>query len=167
MLNAYDYSGRPRRVIRGPWFKPFLTEQDGLETFYVRKGPNGKEYLLSNNLSWQDRENLDRLYQGAARCNMIVFLASLYVGLEGWTIMARRGAIWKARASMGILGWATASLSSFSYVGRAYRPLINAYFHKYSDKVKNDMFEIKDEKREWFEIDTSSPTSYTNEEVAE
>ncbi len=50
MLGEYEFGYY--RNPRGPWFRKPLMESDGLERYYVRKGPKGKEILLSNNMTW-------------------------------------------------------------------------------------------------------------------
>ena len=44
-------------------------------------------------------------------------------------------------------------------------PLLTAYYKKYEHFAKADMFDIKDEKREWFEIDTSQYMDYTFDDL--
>lgn len=45
-----------------------------------------------------------------------------------------------------------------SYCG----PMMGAYFRKYSGQAKNDAFDIKDPKKEYFYIDTSEYMKYSN-----
>ena len=42
---------------------------------------------------------------------------------------------------------------------------MTAYFKKYDHFAWADLFDITDRKREWFDIDTSQPMNYTNEDV--
>ena len=44
-------------------------------------------------------------------------------------------------------------------------PLICAYLKKYEQFAKEDMFDIKDEKREWFNIDTSDYLNYNFDDL--
>ena len=58
----------PIKISRGPWFKEYFAHDDGLEYYYKFTAEDGKtKYLLSNNMPWQDRENVDRLYKGIRR----------------------------------------------------------------------------------------------------
>lgn len=51
-----DYEIRAEKIPRGPWFRSWYAEKDGLEVFYIRKTAGAREILLSNNMTWQDRE---------------------------------------------------------------------------------------------------------------
>jgi hypothetical protein len=44
-------------------------------------------------------------------------------------------------------------------------PLMCAYFKKYKDEAKGDLFEITDRTREWFDIDTSQYMNYTFDDL--
>lgn len=52
-----------------------------------------------------------------------------------------------------------------AYMSNYYGPLISAYFRKYNTFAKKDMFEITDEKREYFYIDTSSYMNYDEHDL--
>ncbi len=43
-----------------------------------------------------------------------------------------KGKRFKVRAGMGIFWLIMANIGCFYYSGKVYRPLMNAYFHKYS-----------------------------------
>jgi len=45
--------------------------------------------------------------------------------------------------------------------------VIGAFLRKYDSCIKKDIFEIKDEKKEYFYIDTSQYMNYTNSELAD
>ena len=58
----------PLKISRGPWFKEFFATDDGLEYYYRYSDEEGKtKYLLTNNIPWQDRESIERLYNGVKR----------------------------------------------------------------------------------------------------
>ena len=44
-------------------------------------------------------------------------------------------------------------------------PLICAYFKKYEHLAKENLFDIRDEKREWFDIDTSDYLKYSFDDL--
>jgi len=70
---------------------------------------------------------------------------------------------WKG---VGVLGSAFVFKTLLmSYSGALYAPTIGAYFRKYRDCVKNDMFEIKDAKKEYYYIDTSDYMNYGNKDL--
>jgi hypothetical protein len=46
------------------------------------------------------------------------------------------------------------------YNSYTYGPLASAYLRKHFKLARDDIFEIKDEKREYFYIDTSEYTNY-------
>jgi len=63
-ISAMGYFGGVAKVSRGPWFRDYFVEDDGLDWFYTfLDNDNYKCYLLSNNMSYQDRENMGRIYQ--------------------------------------------------------------------------------------------------------
>lgn len=45
--------------------------------------------------------------------------------------------------------------------------MIGAYLRKYKASVKKDLFEIDDDKRKYFYIDTSQYMNYTNEDLSD
>ena len=157
------------KVSQGPWFKEYFATDDGLEYYYQFKDQNGEtKYLLTNNLPWQDRENLWNLYQGCQRSKTFSLFFGHWAGLE---LVTRVPALKRLAFGWKFLAWAL--LGSFSTnvlitVGQSnyYRPLLSAYFKKYERFAKADLFEIRDEKREWFEIDDSQYMNYTNEDLS-
>ena len=48
-----------------------------------------------------------------------------------------------------------------------YNPVIGAYFRKYQHLIKKDLFEIQDDKRQYYYIDTSQYMNYTNAELSD
>lgn len=152
------------KVSRGPWFKKYFIEDDGLEYFYVYKNAEGdKKFLLSNNLPLEDREALQSLYKGYRRNMTLSFLGGLWGSLE----IVSRVKYFKKMAYgwrfLSFLGVAQLLTYGIRYYGSGYyaMPMLAAFFKKYDHFAKTDRFDIRDEKREWFEIDTSQYMSYT------
>ena len=162
------YFSRPVKISRGPWFKEWMAEDDGLEYYYQFKDSDGNQrYLLSNNVPLKDRNALERLYAGFRRNYMISTFAGFWAGAE---IVSRVGYFRKLApgyrflAFLGLGYWAT---EEFRYWGAGYyyMPLLCAFFNKYENKSKTDLFDIRDEKREWFEIDTTQYMSYSFDDL--
>jgi hypothetical protein len=63
-------------------------------------------------------------------------------------------------ASVFLLGMAYKRAFNW-YNSYTYGPLISAFLKKYYPSTKGALFDIKDVKREWFEIDDSEYTNYT------
>lgn len=62
-VNSMGYFGGVSKVSRGPWFKEFWVEDDGLDWYYTFLNTDGaKQYLLSNNIPLEDRQKLSHLY---------------------------------------------------------------------------------------------------------
>ena len=55
-VTPFGYFGRVTKVSRGPWFREFMVEEDGLEYFYVYNNGEGVTFLLTNNIPVEDRE---------------------------------------------------------------------------------------------------------------
>ena len=63
-VNSSGYFGGVAKVSRGPWFREFWVEDDGLEWYYSFRDNDGNvNYLLSNNVPIQDRERIDALFK--------------------------------------------------------------------------------------------------------
>merc|ERR1719265_1513197 len=54
-----------------------------------------------------------------------------------------------------------------SWSSGLYAPTLGAYLRKYKDNVQKDMFDIKDEKKQYFYIDTSQYMTYSNETLSD
>ena len=94
--------------------------------------------------------------------------ASLYLGLESVT----RFSYFKGMA----VGWkflSCAGLAFFyhhcmmAYTSQFYAPLFSAYLRKYKQHIKSDPFEIQDDKKKYFYIDTSQYMNYSNQELSD
>ena len=68
-------------------------------------------------------------------------------------------------------GWRGLSCLGLTYLthhfamansSKYYEPVIGAYLRKYDSNVTRDMFEIRDEKKAYFYIDTSEYMNYSN-----
>lgn len=158
------YFSRPNKVSRGPWFKEINVEDDGLEYYYTYKNGEGeKKHLLSNNIPLRDRETVEKLYNGYKRNYTLSFFAGVWTGAE---IVTRFQYFKKLAPGWRFLAFAAIGLymtEEYRYwsAGYYYMPLLCSYFKKYDHFAKTDLFDIRDEKREWFELDTSQYMSYT------
>lgn len=166
-VSPFGYFGRVAKVSRGPWFNEWNVEEDGLEYFYVYGGnADGLNYLLTNNVPLEDRERLERLYKGYRRNKYMAWAAGFWIGFE--TVVRvpyfKKMAIgWRC---LSLIGTAMVAKTGFQYYnGMTYGPLMSAYFRKFSDQGKSDVFAIQDRKREYFNIDTSSYMSYENKDL--
>lgn len=74
------------------------------------------------------------------------------------------------------LGWQALSFFGLGYfykcifmqlTGDIYNPTVNAYLRKYQQFIKKDLFDIKDEKKQYFYIDTSQYMSDRNMNVGD
>jgi hypothetical protein len=82
-VTAMGYFGGVAKVSRGPWFKDYFVEDDGLDWFYTfLDSDNNKCYLLSNNIQFEDREALSRMYHSQVRNNRIAWFFGAWAGVE-------------------------------------------------------------------------------------
>jgi hypothetical protein len=168
-FHAMGYFGGYSKVSRGPWFRKFWVEDDGLDWFYTfSDSDNQKVYLLSNNIPLQDRERLSHLYHTHVRNNRISWFLGGWISFEAVTKLNY------CRTSA--LGWRFFQWLGMSFVlkslmmqqsGQYYNPVVGAYFRKYQQHVKRDLFEIQDEKRKYFYIDTSQYMNYSNADLSD
>ena len=111
-----------------------MAEDDGLEYYYKYQDEEGNtKYLLSNNVPFQDRDNLANLYHGHERQLMIHSAIGFLGGLELYRRLPNR----IRNAGLAIRLFAFIGVESFSaamfkyFVGNQYGPLLTAYFKKY------------------------------------
>lgn len=71
----------------------------------------------------------------------------------GWRVLSLLGTAWGVKTALCF------------YQGQYYGPVFGAYFRKYGNHAKQDLFEISDRKREYFYIDTTQYMNYTNEDL--
>lgn len=160
-VSPVGYFGRVQKLSRGPWFQEYMIEDDGLERFYVVGTNEGSAFLLSNNLPFEDRDRLDRLYRAYSRNKSLAWFGGLWLGVETVTRVPYFKGMAFGWKLLSIAGTGFAFKTAFTYFnGQQYGPLISAYFRKYSAHVKSDTFAITDRKREYYEIDTSQYMNY-------
>ena len=117
-------------------------------------------------MTYQDRTEFYRLWKAHKRVHHMAWVAGFWLSAE--TVMRvpylRKMAIgWRALSFMGI-GFMYRGIFNFHSSYR-YQPLLGAYLRKYQDKLTPDRFEMRDEKREFYEIDDSQYMSYTLDDV--
>ena len=159
--------GRPPMVSRGPWFRQAIMEDDGLEYYYKFKTGEGTKYLLSNNIPYKEREELENLYTGYKRNYYLSSLGGLYASYEivsRLQYFKKMASGWKFLSFILIGTWLSEEIRYYS-CGYYFMPLLNAKYKKYSSFAKSDMFDIVDEKRQWFELDTSQYMDYTFDDL--
>lgn len=165
-VTPMGYFGRVNQISRGPWFEEAYVEEDNLEIFYAFAHNGAIQYLLSNNMSYADREDFRRLHRAHNRASNLAMFAGFYLSME--TVL--RHGYFKKMA----MGWRVCSFFGLAYGfkclfnyhnGLTYGPLIGAYLRKYDEVITADRFEMTDRKREYYEIDTSQYMSYTDEDL--
>lgn len=161
--------GGVAQASRGPWFKDWWVEDDGLEWFYTFLDNDGNKcWLLSNNLSLQDRERFAHLYHTNTRNNRISWTLGTWLGFETVCRVPyfRSMALgWRFCSCLG-LAFTYKSLM-MSYSAQYYNPVVGAFLRKYDHCIKRDVTDITDEKREYFYIDTSQYMKYTNQDLGD
>ena len=168
-ISSMGYFGGVAKVSKGPWFRDFFVEDDGLDWFYSFIDSEGKKcFLLSNNMAVADREHMAQLYRTMNRNNWMSWAVGLWLGVEtvsnvGYFAKMAKG--WKVLSLFG-LGYLYKSVL-MAQTGQMYGPVMGAYLRKYSGAVKRDLFEIKDAKKEYFYIDTSEYMNYDNKDLAD
>ena len=165
-LTPMGYFGRVYQQSRGPWFRRMWAEEDNLELYYVYQDANGIKYLLSNNMSHEDREDFQRLFQAHNRASGLAMFAGFWCAME---IMTRRtyfsGMAWGWKlASFLAIGYGFKSIFN-AWNAQTYAPLVGAYLRKYQNHACQDPFDIKDRRREFYQIDTSQYMSYTHADL--
>lgn len=152
----------------GPWFKEYMVEDDGLEYYYKFKNDSGEtKYLLSNNVPHKDRQAMERLYLDYRRSQKLCTVGGIWAGFEIVSrvpYLRRMAYGWRFLAFLGIGAVMTEEFKWFTS-GYYYAPMLNAYYKKYEHHAKQDMFDIRDEKREWFELDTSQYMNYSFDDL--
>lgn len=166
-ITPMGYFSRVYQKSQGPWFRRVYAEEDNLEQFYLFHDGNGQmKILLSNNMAYEDREDFIRLFHAHNRASGLAMFAGFWGALEMVTRMPQL----KAMA----IGWRVVSFFGIAYGFKSlfnmwncqtYGPVMGAYFRKYADFAANDVFEITDRKREFYQIDTRQYMSYTHEDL--
>lgn len=138
------YFGGVAKVSRGPWFRDYWVEDDGLDWFYTFLNNDGQKcYLLSNNLELEDRNRMSHMYHSMVRNNRVSWFFGGWLAFELVTKDA-----WLKKLALGWKGvnWLGLSFlikSGMMFLSSAsYAPVMGAYFRKYQSSVKTSMFEI-------------------------
>lgn len=156
------YFGRVSQISRGPWFAEHAVEEDGLEYYFMHQDSSGTlRYLLSNNMSYEDRTQLLALQRAQNRVVALGWGAGILVSLSVVSrvpYFAGMASGWKVLSFFAVAGLTKGLIAT--YYGRTYGPLIGAYLRKYQNAGTADAFEIRDRKREYYQIDDSSYTAY-------
>ena len=168
-FNSMGYFGGVMKVSRGPWFKEYFVEDDGLDWYYSFTDSTGQtRYLLSSNMVLKDRVAFEALYKTMNRNNSIALFASLYLGFETAMRAPRVSKLawgWKL-VWTGIFGFAYKTFFN-SQTSAMYAPTMKAYLRKYGEVSKNDLFAINDDKKKYFYIDTSEYANYSNADLGD
>lgn len=125
-------------------------------------------YLLSNNMTYEDRENMIKLWSAQRRVTGLAW---------GFGFLVASYAITKAPQLKSMaLGWRCCSflgvalvtkMACSTYNARTYGPLIGGYLRKYQDVGATDAWEIRDRKREYYQIDDSQYMAQSEEEATQ
>lgn len=123
-------------------------------------------YLLSNNMSYQDRIEFGNLWKAQNRVNGLGWFSGFFVS----TLFITKDAYFRGMAP----GWKLCSWVALAfltktginaYYGRTYGPLMGAYLRKYQDAGAVDPWEIRDRKREYYMIDDSQYMDYSEDDL--
>ena len=168
-VDSMGYFGGVSKVSRGPWFRDFFVEDDGLEYFYKFTDVNGKEMtMVSNNMPVKDREAFASLYKEHVRGNRVAWLAGAYLGFETVYHTPALRAMAPGWRFLTLLGCGYLYKTIINYYWSSYSgPVMGAFLRKYATSAKHDAFEIRDEKREYFYIDTSEYMNYSNKTLGD
>ena len=161
------YFGGVSQISRGPWFAELQVEDDGLEYYFLHQDSNGNmRYLLSNNMSYKDRTELINLWSAQRRVSNLGWFAGFFAGsllISKDPIINKWATGWRAFALLGT-AFATKQIIC-AYYSRTYGPLIGSYLRKYQDAGTTDAWEIRDRKREYYQIDDSQYMAYQESDL--
>lgn len=165
-LTPFGYFGRVAQISRGPWFAEIQAEDDGLDYYFLHTDSSGQtRYLLANNMSYEDRTNMMALVQATNRVVYLGWGAGLMVSATAITrvpYLAGMASGWRLLSFLGVAACTKGLVQS--YYGKTYGPLIGAYLRKYQGAGTTDQFEIRDRKREFYQIDDSAYTAYSEKD---
>ena len=163
MVSDFD---RVHVYDRHPRYEWYWAEDDGLEKYYVVPTSSGEQFLLSNNMTYKDRTEFYRLYMAHDRVHNFAYLAGIWLSAETVLRVPYFKSMPVGWRFVSFLGLGLAYRGVFNYHNSyRYQPLLGAYLRKYQHKITPDRFEMRDEKREFYEIDTSQYMSYTVDDV--
>jgi hypothetical protein len=168
-VDSMGYFGGVSKVSRGPWFREWYVEDDGLEYFYTFYDHDGsKMHLLSNNMTCKDREAFSSVYKEHVRANRMGWFAGAYLGFETIAHTPSLKALAPGYKFLTMLGLGFVYKSCINYYFSYYtNPVMGAFLRKYTAAAKHDAFDIKDPKREYFYIDTSEYMNYSNKSLGD
>jgi len=169
-FDSMGYFAGVSKVSRGPWFRDGMVEDDGLDWMYTYRDMDGKKTnLSSNNIAVKDRMAMSHLYHEMNRCERIFTGLGLYLGWETSRFVPQMKAMapgWRFLAVLGLGGFVYKNMMC-QYWSAQYRPVIGAFLRKYSSEAKNDKFDINDDKKKYFYIDTSEYMNYSNQTLSD
>ena len=119
-------------------------------------------------MTLEDRERVAHLYKTMCRNNSLAWFGGLWLGCEAVCAdrYLRRMAVgWRFLSCLGIASVCKGLFMSYS--SGLYAPTFGAYFRKYQSSVQRDLWDIRDQKKEYFYIDTSQYMNYTNESIGD
>mmetsp|Transcript_13281 Transcript_13281/g.22541 ORF Transcript_13281/g.22541 Transcript_13281/m.22541 type:complete len:186 (-) Transcript_13281:307-864(-) len=119
-------------------------------------------------MSFKDRESFDNLWKTSQRNTTIQKYLSFYLGFETVRLVPlfRSWALgWRVLTVLSLQTYYTAML--VGYTSQWYQPLFSAYLNKYKNAAKSDLFDIQDEKKKYFMIDTSQYMNYSLSDVSD
>ena len=168
-VDTMGYFGGVSKVSRGPWFREYFVEDDGLEKYYTFFDHDGnKMTLLSNNMNVKDREAFSSLYKEHIRTNRLAWCFGTYLGMETVYHTPALRALAPGYRFLTMLGFGFVYKSVINYYWSSYTgPVMGAYLRKYASSAKHDAFDIRDPKREYFYIDTSEYMNYSNKTLGD
>ena len=123
-------------------------------------------YLLSNNMSYKDRTEFEALWSAQRRVTNLGWFGGAFVSLAAMTKVPYFSSMapgWKLLSFIGVAG--ATKMMVCQYYSRSYGPLIGSYFRKYAHVGATDAWELRDRKREFYQIDDSQYMAYTEEDV--
>jgi len=117
-------------------------------------------------MTYKDRTELMALWNGQRRVTCLgwglgMFVAHQLITKNDRLIKMALG--WKGLSFLAIAG--LTKMVVCQYYGRTYGPLIGAYFRKYQHVGTTDAWEIRDRKREYYQIDDSQYMDYTEHDL--
>lgn len=168
-IDSSGYFGGVYKVSRGPWFRQWLVEDDGLDWFYQIQDLDGKVmHLVSNNLPVKDRDALGHCYHEMVRSNRMSWLVGGWLGFEVMMHTPQLKALAPGYRFFSVLGLGLVFKTMINeYYGQYTRPVMGAFFRKYGAQAKHDVTDIKDPKKEYFYIDTSDYMNYSNKTLGD
>ena len=117
-------------------------------------------------MTYKDRCDLNALHVAQKRVAQIGWFAGFFAAASLLTHDAyvRKMAYgWKGLSFL--LTAATVKVGISAYSSFTYGPLIGAYLRKYSGAARSDAWELRDRKREFYQIDDSQYMDYSEEQV--